>query len=216
MSKEKAARMAAKKVKDKWKSKVWYTILATESFGKKEIGSTPAAEPDELINRISEAYLSNITGDFKLSHVKLFFRITRVEGDKAYTEFEGHEINQDYIRRLVRRRKTRIDSVVDVVTSDGIKLRLKPLIILDRKVINNIETNIRNSINEFLREKASSLPLDQLVVYMLSPQYANDAFEKIKNIYPTRKIELRKSEVLRGTGEAKEKEEENQAVESEA
>jgi Ribosomal protein S3AE len=60
-----------------------------------------------------------------------------------------------------------------------------------------VETNIRNAINEFLKEKASSLPLDQLVVYMLSTNYPNDAYEKIKNIYPTRKIELRKSEVLR-------------------
>jgi len=197
LSKEKAARIAAKKVKDKWKSKIWYTILATESFGKKEIGSTPASEPGEIIGRISEAYLSNLTGDFKLSHVKVYFRINKVEGDKAYTEFEGHEINQDYIRRLVRRRKTRIDSVIDVVTADGVKIRLKPLIILDRKVIKNVETNIRNAINEFLKEKASSLPLDQLVVYMLSTNYTNDAYEKIKNIYPTRKIELRKSEVLR-------------------
>lgn len=205
--------MAAKKVKDKWKSKIWYTILATESFGRKEIGSTPASDPEELINRISEAYLSNITGDFKLSHIKVFFRINRVEGDKAYTEFEGHEINQDYIRRMVRRRKTRIDSVVDVVTSDGFKLRLKPLIVLDRKVINNIETNIRNEINAFLKEKASSLPLDQLVVYILSPSFANDAYEKIKNIYPTRKIELRKSEMIRVN-----REETNQAksVEAEA
>lgn len=211
MSKEKASRITAKKVKEKWKSKVWYTILATESFGKKEIGSTPASEPDELINRISEAYLSDISGDFKLSHVKLFFRITKVEGDKAYTEFEGHEINQDYVRRLVRRRKTRIDSVVDVLTSDGKELRLKPLIILDRKVINNVETNIRNSINEFLKEKASSLPLDQLVVYMLSPQFANDAYEKIKAIYPTRKIELRKSEIIRSHKEAKEEKQAEQA-----
>jgi len=197
LSKEKAARIAAKKVKDKWKSKIWYNILATESFGKKEIGSTPASEPGEIIGRISEAYLSNLAGDFKLSHVKVYFRINKVEGDKAYTEFEGHEINQDYIRRLVRRRKTRIDSVIDVVTADGVKIRLKPLIILDRKVIKNVETNIRNAINEFLKEKASSLPLDQLVVYMLSTNYPNDAYEKIKNIYPTRKIELRKSEVLR-------------------
>ncbi|MEM0127529.1 MAG: 30S ribosomal protein S3ae [Thermoplasmatales archaeon] len=203
MSKEKAGRIAARKVKDKWKSKAWYTLVTNESFGMKEIGSSPAASPDDMIGRISEVALSDITGDYKLSHVKLFFRVTKVEGNKAFTEFEGHEINQDYIRRLIRRRKTRIDIVVDGNTSDGVKLRIKPLVVLDRKVINNVETGIRNKISEFLKGKISSLPLNQFVVYMISPQIIQDIVDQIKTIYPTRKIEIRKSEVVGGKEEGK-------------
>ena len=63
MAKEKASRVASKKVKDKWKAKKWYTILANESFGKKEIGSSPASSPEEMVGRVSEASLSDITGD---------------------------------------------------------------------------------------------------------------------------------------------------------
>lgn len=203
MSKEKAGRVAAKKVKDKWKSKVWYTILANESFGMKEIGSSPASSSEDLIGRVSEAALSDITGDYKMSHIKLFFRIVRVEGDKAYTEFEGHEINQDYIRRLIRRRKTRIDIVVDGITSDGRKIRVKPLVVLDRKVINGVETGIRNKISEFLRGKISELPLNQFIIYMFSPQIIQDISDQIKGIYPTRKIEMRKSEILEVGAEKK-------------
>lgn len=197
MSKEKAARVAAKKIKDKWKTKTWYTILANDSFGKKEIGSSPAQTPSDMIGRISEVSLSDVTGDFKQSHVKLMFRITRVEGDKAFTEFEGHEINQDYVRRMIRRRKTRIDSVVDVVTSDNFNLRVKPLLVVDRKIISGIETKLRNKVDEFIKAKALTMPVDQFIVYMFSTQISNDIFEEIKTIYPTRKIEIRKSELLR-------------------
>jgi small subunit ribosomal protein S3Ae len=204
LAKEKAARMAAKKIKDKWKTKGWYKILTNDSFGKKEIGETPASSPNELIGRITEASLSDITGDFKQSHVKLFFRIDRVEGDKAFTEFDGHEINQDYVRRLMRRRKTRIDSVVDLRTSNSVSIRVKPLIIVDRKVINNIETGIRNKIDEFLKAKAAELTLDQFVVYMISPQIYNDLYDQIKTIYPAKKIEIRKSEVVRSTNSREE------------
>ncbi|MEM0138983.1 MAG: 30S ribosomal protein S3ae [Thermoplasmatales archaeon] len=214
LSKEKAGRVAAKKIKDKWKSKVWYTLVTNESFGMKEIGSSPAVSPDDMIGRVSEVALSDITGDYKLSHVKLYFRVTKVEGDKAYTEFEGHEINQDYIRRLIRRRKTRIDVVVDSNTSDGVRLRVKPLIVLDRKVINSIETGIRNKVSEFLKEKISSLPLNQFVVYLFSPQITQDLVDNIKSIYPTRKIEIRKSEVIENTEEGgipKSKPEESEA-----
>lgn len=197
MSKEKAARVAAKKIKDKWKTKTWYTILANDSFGKKEIGSSPAQTPEDMIGRISEVSLSDVTGDFKQSHVKLMFRITKVEGDKAFTEFEGHEINQDYIRRMIRRRKTRIDSVVDVTTSDNFNLRVKPLLVVDRKIISGIETKLRNKVDEFVRAKAATMPSDQFIVYMFSPQISNDIYEEIKTIYPTRKIEIRKSEIIR-------------------
>ncbi len=108
-----------------------------------------------------------------------------------------HEIDPDYIRRMIRRRKTRIDSVVDVTTSDNFNLRIKPLLVVDRKIISGIETKLRNKVGEFIRTKASSMPFDQFIVYMFSPQISNDIFEEIKTIYPTRKIEIRKSEILR-------------------
>ncbi len=209
--------MAAKKVKDKWKSKSWYTILATDSFGKKEIGSSPAPSPADMIGRVSEASLSDITGDYKQSHVKLFFRVTKTEGDKAYTEFEGHEINQDYIRRMIRRRKTRIDLVVDAVTSDNKYIRIKPLVVVDRKVINNVETGIRNKIAEFLKAKAREQPISQFVVYMFSPQIYNDLYDQIKVIYPARKIEIRSSSIFEPTKEITREEEkpEEEPVEEE-
>lgn len=196
MAKDKGSRVAAKKIKDKWKTKRWYTILTNDSFGKKEIGISPSSNPNDLIGRITEASLSDLTGDFKQSHIKLFFRIYKFEGEKAYTEFNGHEINPDYIRRLVRRRKTRIDSVVDVVTKDKVSLRLKPLIIVDRKIINNLETNIRNVVNEFMRSKSQEMTLDQFIVYMISQQVYSDLYDQIKVIYPAKRIEIRKSEIL--------------------
>ncbi|MCL4447328.1 MAG: 30S ribosomal protein S3ae [Candidatus Thermoplasmatota archaeon] len=216
MAKEKASRIATKKVKDKWKAKSWYTILANDSFGKKEIGSSPASSPEEMVGRVSEASLSDITGDYKQSHVKLFFRVTKTEGDRAFTEFEGHEINQDYIRRMIRRRKTRIDLVVDAVTSDNVNIRIKPLIIVDRKVINNVETGIRNKIAEFLKAKVKEQPVGQFVVYMLSPQIYNDLYDQIKVIYPAKKIEIRSSEIFEPTKRVKREEKvEEEPVEEE-
>ncbi len=215
MPKEKAGRTASRKVKDKWKGKNWYTILSNESFGKKEIGASPASSPEDMIGRISEASLSDITGDFKQSHVKLFFRVNKVEGDKAFTEFEGHEVSQDYIRRLIRRRKTRIDLVVDSTTSDNVNFRVKPLIIVDRKVINSVETGIRNRLEEFLKGKIRENTLGQFVVYIFSPQIYSDLYNEIKPFYPTKKIEIRKSMVLKTGKKEKRTEQEKQPVEKE-
>ena len=216
MSKEKAGRTATKKVKDKWKAKSWYTILANDSFGKKEIGSSPASSAEEMVGRISEAALSDITGDYKQNHVKLYFRVTKTEGDKAFTEFEGHKIDQDYIRRMIRRRKTRIDLTVNGLTSDNVSIRIKPIIVVDRKVINSVETGIRNKVAEFLKAKVREQPISQFVVYMFSTQIYNDLYDQIKVIYPAKKIEIRSSEIFEPTKQiAKEERIEKEPVEEE-
>jgi len=49
------------------------------------------------------------------------FKIATVSGDAAYTEFVGHEVTRDYLRSLVKRRSTRVDCQVPILTKDGRK-----------------------------------------------------------------------------------------------
>src|SRR5436853_318540 len=44
---EKKSRAAARKIKDKWKAKVWYNLLAPEMFNKQALGQTPTDDHDE-------------------------------------------------------------------------------------------------------------------------------------------------------------------------
>ena len=42
---------ARRRVRDTWKEKSWYTIKTPVNFEDKEIGETPARDPDYLIGR---------------------------------------------------------------------------------------------------------------------------------------------------------------------
>jgi len=55
MASKRAERAAARRVRDKWRAKVWYTIMTPDTFGSKELGMTPADNPDKVIGRIAEA-----------------------------------------------------------------------------------------------------------------------------------------------------------------
>ncbi|HDR05168.1 MAG TPA: 30S ribosomal protein S3ae, partial [Candidatus Marinimicrobia bacterium] len=48
MAKKKTTRAAARKIKDKWKAKKWYSILAPEMFEHVRIGETLADESQKL------------------------------------------------------------------------------------------------------------------------------------------------------------------------
>jgi len=47
------ARSAARKVKDKWKAKTWYQILAPTLFDNVVVSETLADKPENLIGRVT-------------------------------------------------------------------------------------------------------------------------------------------------------------------
>ena len=189
-------RTAARKVRDKWRSKVWYTIVAPETFSSKELGMTPADEPEKVIGRIAESTLYDLTGNFKKMHVKLYFKINRVQGTNAHTRFIGHDMTTDYIRRMIRRRRSRIDAIFNVQTADGYRMRVKVLTVPDRRIKSSIKSEIRKKIEEHLAGKASSMTFSEYVKYLLSDDAPRELSKVLKPIYPVRRLEIRKSEVL--------------------
>ena len=186
----------AKKLRDKWRAKVWYSIIAPPTFSSKEIGMTPADDPDKVVGRTAETTLYDLTGNFKKMHVKLYFKINRVQGTNAYTRFVGHDMTTDYIRRMIRRRRSRIDTIFNVQTSDGYRMRVKVLTVPDRRIKSSIKSEIRKAIQNHLTEKAKGMVFSEYVKYILSEESVKDLAKVIKPIYPVRRIEIRKSEVL--------------------
>src|SRR3989442_14786338 len=103
----KKTRTSARKIKDRWKAKGWYNLLAPEMFNKQLLGETVADEPGKLRDRIAEVTVQDLTGDFSKMHIKLHFKVHHVQGQDALTEFVGHAMTSDYVRRLTRRKRTR-------------------------------------------------------------------------------------------------------------
>ena len=141
---------AGRKVKDKWKAKEWYKIHAPRMFNESEIGETPSADPEFVIGRTVEVTVQDLTGDFSKMHIKLKFKVTSVDGHDAKTAFIGHDLTSDYVRRLTRRRKTKTDHVVDIVTKDGFTYRIKTMSIADRRIQSSQEDAMRRVIGETL------------------------------------------------------------------
>ncbi len=192
----KRERSAARKVRDKWRSKVWYTIIAPETFSSKELGMTPADEPEKVIGRVAETTLYDLTGNFKKMHVKLYFRINKVQGTNAHTRFVGHDMTTDYIRRMIRRRRSRIDVIFNVETSDGYRMRVKVLCVPDRRIKSSIKSEIRKKITEYLAQKAREMTFSEYAKFIISDEAPRELAKVLKPIYPVRRIEIRKSEVL--------------------
>ena len=194
-SKKAKANAGGRKVKDKWKAKEWYTIHAPRMFNEAEIGETPSADPEYVIGRTAEVTVQDLTGDFYKMHIKLKFRIVSVDGHDAKTEFTGHDLTSDYVRRLTRRKKTKTDHVVDIVTKDGFSYRIKTMAIADKRIQSSQEDAMRRVIGETLVNIGKEETLSQVVKAIVSGDLAKDLARACRVVIPIKRIEIRKSEV---------------------
>lgn len=190
------ARTTARKIKEKWKAKSWYNIIAPPAFNSMQIGETLASSPDSLINRVTEVSLQDLTNDFKKSHVNLYFKIDRVEGSNVYTHFVGHTLTSDYVRRLIRRRKTKIDGVFDVTTKDGAVLRVKPFAIADKRIQTSQERAVREVMKKTIIDEASKTTMYDFIKSIFDGRISEEIYKNSKSLYPIKRIEIYKTEVL--------------------
>ncbi|MBS7654413.1 MAG: 30S ribosomal protein S3ae [Candidatus Bathyarchaeia archaeon] len=184
------------RVKDKWRSKKWYTVVAPPYFGSVEIGSVPADDPQKIIGRVIESTLYDITEDFAHQYLKTYFQVIGVDGKKALTIFKGHEYSRDYLRSLVRRRTTRVDGIFDVGTKDNYKLRIAACAFTNTRIKTSQEMEIRAIMKRIIEEKARALSFDQFVQEAVLGKIASDIYNETKKITPIRHVGIRKSKVL--------------------
>jgi small subunit ribosomal protein S3Ae len=185
-----------KHVRDKWRGKAWYMIVAPPYFGNVELGAVPAEEQEQLIGRVAEATLYDITGDFSHQYLKMFFQVNQIDGKTARTVFKGHEYSRDYLRSLVRRRTTKVDGLFNLTTKDGYKLRVAVSALTLSRIKTSQEKTIRQIMTKTINEKASALTLDQFVQEMVLGKIASDIYNEAKRVAPLRHVGIRKSKLV--------------------
>jgi len=195
--KNQKSRAVARKQKDKWKAKRWYSIRAPRfPWNYQMIGETLGESDEFILGRVYEMTQQEFDGDFTKMHVKLRFRVTEAVGQDALTQFIGHQHQNDYTRRQIRRYRGKVDGVVDVVTTDGYLLRLKTLIITDRRVKTSIKQAIRAATMEVILGYAAKSTFAKLQKGMLGSELEDALKVVLKPIARVRSAVVRKSQLM--------------------
>jgi small subunit ribosomal protein S3Ae len=190
----------AKKLKDKWKAKQWYSIVAPGLFNRAKIGETLADDPSKLVGRTVEVTLQDLTGDFRMMHIKLKFKIVDHSTSEAFTRFLGHDLTSDFIRRQTRRKRTKMEGVFDVETKDGFQVRLKPMAMSDKRIQSSVQYEIRKKMKEIIDNTGHDHTFSELTSMVLTSEkdrsLGSSILKGCRTIYPLRRVDIRKMEVL--------------------
>ena len=197
MAKGAAARAAARKQRDKWKSKRWFTIRAPRNpWSFNIIGETIAEDEEQLIGRPYEIMQNELDGDFSKMHVKVQFRISGVVGADALTEYVGHELLKDHIRRQVRRDRGKIDDTVDVVTDDGFYIRVKPLMISRHSIKGSQKRQMRTLARDIILKVGATSTWVEMQKASLDGTLETQIKEAASKIQPVREVMIRRVQLM--------------------
>jgi small subunit ribosomal protein S3Ae len=190
------SRAEARRTKDKWKSKKWFNIYPPAAFSSAPIGEGLAEEAGMLVGRISEITMQEINGDFAQMHVKLRFKVNEIRGQDAHTVFVGHDLTSDYVRRQTRRKHSKMDVAKDLVTKDGWSMVIKPLAISDLRIKSSQQTAIRTTLENAIVDLGKAHTLGEITKMIVSGDLSKEFTNAVKAIYPVKRIEIRRSDVL--------------------
>ena len=190
------SRTPSRKVKDRWKAKTWYNVLAPPSFDSVTIADTLTDKPDNLINRVTEISFQDLTNDFRKSHIKLYFKINNIEEANAHTQFVGHTLTSDYLRRMIRRKRSKIDGVYDITTRDGATIRVKPFATTDKRIQNSQKKIVRETMKKTVYDRAETSTLSEFVKNIIDGKIGSEIYKACKKLYPVKRVEIYKTEVI--------------------
>jgi small subunit ribosomal protein S3Ae len=187
---------ATKKVRDKWRAKNWYSVYTPSYFGELNVANVPASDSSNILGRVIENTLYDVTGDFSHQSTKLHFLVVSLKGDRADTILKGHEYSADYLRSLVRRGSSRIDGIFSATSKDGYTTRVSVVAFARGRVKASQQHLMRDLMRKIVEEKAKSLNYDQLSHEMVLGKIGSDIYNMAKKIAPLRHVGVRKSRLL--------------------
>lgn len=191
--------MSSKAKAEKKPPKMIYTIYSPEYFGYKEIGTTWAYTPEQVIGRTTWVSLYTLTGDFSHQFLLIRFKIVRVKDATAETVFYGHEYGREFLRSLIRRGTSRIDLITDLVTKDGFHLRVQSAAFTYDRIGRHSwkAKTIRRVMKEILERSSRTLELSQFSQEIVLGKTASDIYQEAKKITALRHVGVIKSKVLK-------------------
>ncbi|MHA1272004.1 MAG: hypothetical protein ACTSVV_15195 [Promethearchaeota archaeon] len=180
-----------------YKDKIWFEVIAPKIFNYKEIGEIIGLETN-VVGRVVEALLYDFTGDFNDINLKLRFKIIDVnpEARKCNSIFFGHQYTNDYIRALVGRGMTKIQTIENYTTKDGYVFRLTTVCVTIKRARSSQQIVIRKIMREILKEFAQMYNHEKFVKGMISGEFQNQIARVAKTIYPLSSCVIIKSKLI--------------------
>ena len=173
------------------KKKVWFPIIAPAIFNNQPVGEMYLEEPQTSVGRKVKVSLMTLTGDPQRQNVHVTFEITKVDNNQLMTKLIGYSIVPTAVRKMMRRGRDRIDESFVTKTSDGVAVRIKPVLITRARISSSILTDLRKQLRSHLIRSVSKLSFNDLMHTVIAHKIQRELHEILRKVYPLQSCEIR-------------------------
>ncbi|MBT4604597.1 hypothetical protein HOC01_03080 [archaeon] len=191
--------MAKKQKKDtkiKIKKKVWYNVVAPKSFNHKEIGETYLENPDKGLNRKMTVSLKDLTGSMRDQNVQIQLKLSEVKGTSLHTIPIGYNVVSTFVKRLVRKRTSRLDDVFTLNTKNGKPVVLKMLIVTYGHVNKSMATTLRMKVRSLMQDQMQKTDFETLVSSLVSLKIQSPIKRTVNKFFPIKEVLVRSAHLV--------------------
>jgi len=188
--------MANKRNVDTWKKKKWYDITADDSFDGKEIGKTIAIEGKELMGRTIKKGLDELTNNIRDSSHYIIFKINKVTATKAESEVFSFDTKHGFLRRIIRRQKSKIECVFYVNSKDHHKLKIKVLFISGTKYPTTLRAQARKTMIDYFTNDAKEKTIKELWSDIIFQKMSENAKKQLTKLGFVNKVVVTKAKLV--------------------
>jgi ribosomal protein S3AE len=200
--------MAKAKRKDKESAKIkkkkWYSIVAPPLFSSMVLGEMPGYDAQTGLGKSLIVNLMTVTGDVKNQSVNLKFTVTSIQDDKLMADPMGYILSPSFIKRVVRRRHSRLDEAYTLATTDGKTVTIKPLMITRTIANRSVMSALRRECQKSVTAAVTGATYDDLLSDIITTKFQKETRKGLSKIFPLKSFEVKKCLIVsqRKTAEA--------------
>lgn len=168
----------------KKKKKIWVGIQAPKEFRIRDIGESLVSLPEQLINKVSQVNLANLTGDPKKQNIYISLKVKEIKENKGLTEIVQFNVAPSYLKRFNRMAKQKAEQSLILKTKDNIEIRIKAMAFSKNKTKNSVLTAVRAKMREFLINNVQSKTYDEIMNEIINFEFQKNLNRELKAIYP--------------------------------
>lgn len=181
---------------DKWKRKKWIHLISSSTFKEKVLGETVTEKPEIVQGRTIKVNARNVVDETRKGFFTLKFKVEEVRNDKGLCVLVGHEIKPGYVKRIVRKGTSKIESVKEYSFKDGKKIRLKSMAVTRMKTARKQKTGVLKALEAELMAQAEQKPYEEFIKLVIEGKIQPQIEGKINKVVPIKSVDVIKSTLL--------------------
>lgn len=177
--------MAKKAIK-----KRWVKIIATKDFNEAQIGETYVTDPKACVGKKVTCSLGVLGIDTR-QNINVTFQISNMMGDKLVANLVGYRIMPSSVKRMSRRLREKLDDSFIVLTKDGVKVRVKPILVTRFKTTSSVKKALRASARNKIALMFESVKYIDIMKDIIGHRVQKKLFDGLKKTFPLSVCEIR-------------------------